>query len=270
MLTFFKNSFTDPYLWIGTEKSGRMWPILQGCGFHCLPRKLSWVYLFLLWVSWAVNSSECSSQSAKPYLSMHWSSPRGLWTRSPPSWSTNIPWPTLRPWEQTEVHVMVAFCWLGNQKGFPESREAFLYSWSCHVSCLCCLTQAEIPILSCSMCKAVGQKEPLWVSLALCQPCFGATPLWSVLSSVQPKYSPALHQLLWSCWQCIHPNPNSSGTDTLLVHTEHFPKQGHGMTLFPKPQDEVKGIWGSFLFINGEQGSRHLYWKEDLTTGTPL
>lgn len=92
---------------------------------------------------------------------------------------------------------------------------------SSHLSCLCSLAQAEIPILPCSICREGRQKEPAKVSLSLCQPCFGARPLWSVLSSVQPRHSPALRQALRSCWECIHPNPNSSGIDTLLVHTEH-------------------------------------------------
>lgn len=98
-------------------------------------------------------------------------------------------------WEQAEIHGMNAFCWLRNQS-----------------------LKAEIPILLCSIRREARQKEPLWVSLALCQPCFEAAPLWWVLSSVQSRHSPALHRALWSCWECVHPNPNSSGMDTLLVY----------------------------------------------------
>lgn len=98
---------------------------------------------------------------------------------------------------------------------------------------VCALIQSEIPFVPCSICREVKQNEPLWVSLALSQPCSGAAPLRSVLSSVQPRASPALCQVLWSCWECVHPNHNSSGMDTLLVHKGHFPKQGHGITLFP-------------------------------------
>lgn len=105
-----------------------------------------------------------------------------------------------------------------------------------------------------------GSAQPC-ASPALGQHLFGQA--WAMCSPGTALSWPGM----WNCWEGFHPNSNS--ISTLLVHTEPCPKQSHGITLFPSPQDEVKGNWSSFL-INGEQGSRHFNWKEDLTTGTLL
>lgn len=207
----------------------------------------------------------------QPYLNMHWISPWGLWMCSPSSWTTGITGQPLLPWEQRFMSWSLSAA----QKPEFESRESFQYSWSSHLCCPCSLAQADIPILPCFICREVRQKEPVWVSLALCQPCFGARPLWPVLSSVQPRHSPALQQALRSHWECIHPSPNSSSMDTymmhMLMHTEHcLSNSPHKATMWPYSHNHKMKKKVIEAFINGEQGSRHFYWKEDFTTGTLL
>lgn len=158
-------------------------------------------------------------------------------------------------WEQTEIHAKVTFCWLRNQ-GLKAER--LLCTLGVPIWAVCALMQAEIPVLPCSICRDVRQKEALRVSLALCQPCLGehvCGQSWALCSPGRPL--PCARN-----WECIHPYPNSSSMDTLPVHTEHFPKQGRGLPLFPATGWSERQL--RQLFNNGEQGSRHFYWKEDL------